>query len=262
MLTEGTVRWIEELLADGALSQRQIARVVGVDRETVGHIASGKRPDYAAAQEARAEHLRKVDPPQRCGKCGKLSKLQPCFPCWLEAITSFALQEEANAENQAEALGIDLRGKQRQRYIQILETKIRAGVRPVSNLMQLHRTAFEKGIPMVAFDRKTYIRWFLGNLDHLFPLVNVLDKLQEATTVREKWEILKWSGEIIVDVIGKVPTRAELRANSMASLEREAEAQGIDWQLLLDALPLIVRIIRLIEESGRADEWEPSISKV
>jgi hypothetical protein len=84
-------------------------RVVGVDRETVGHIASGKRPDYAAAQEARAGHLWKVDPPHRCGKCGKLSKLQPCFPCWLEAITSFALEEEANAENQAEALGIDLR---------------------------------------------------------------------------------------------------------------------------------------------------------
>ncbi len=44
MLAESLVAHVAELLADGRISQRRIARLTGVSRGTVGAIARGRRP--------------------------------------------------------------------------------------------------------------------------------------------------------------------------------------------------------------------------
>jgi len=67
MLAPGKVLEVQKLLAEGRLSQRKIAKALGVSRATVSAIASGKRPDYAARQRARAdEAFEPLGPIERC----------------------------------------------------------------------------------------------------------------------------------------------------------------------------------------------------
>ena len=47
MIAEAVVEKVRHLLADGALSQRKIARRLGVSRGTVNAISQGRRPDYS-----------------------------------------------------------------------------------------------------------------------------------------------------------------------------------------------------------------------
>jgi hypothetical protein len=152
MLAPTTVRRIEELLAVGDLSQRQIATLVGVDRETVGRIARGIRPDYHAKRRAKAGEFQCVDNPERCGRCGKLSHFVPYYACWLEG--KFCAQEEEHLEctsDQVSPVGVELKPDQQRRYLQILNFKIRTGVRPVSNLALLTQ-ALCKGQTLMSFD--------------------------------------------------------------------------------------------------------------
>ena len=53
MIGEDTVAEIRRLLADGSLSQRKIAGLTHVSRGTVSAIASGRRPQYDAADRRR-----------------------------------------------------------------------------------------------------------------------------------------------------------------------------------------------------------------
>lgn len=81
MLPVGVVDEVRRLLAEGRLSQRQIARRTGVSRGAVAAIASGRR---------RAPAVQALGPPGgqprgkpiRCPGCGALVQM-PCLACWL-----------------------------------------------------------------------------------------------------------------------------------------------------------------------------------
>jgi len=81
MIAPGIVTEVRRLLNQGLLSQRKIARALGISRGSVGAIASGRRPDYAPpAEEAEDEP---TGPPQRCPGCGAMV-FAPCRLCRLQ----------------------------------------------------------------------------------------------------------------------------------------------------------------------------------
>lgn len=76
------IEQVEQLLQEGRMSQRAIARFVGISRGTVNAVALGRRPDYEAqAREAEAQKFRPARPTERCGHCGALLKIVPCVAC-------------------------------------------------------------------------------------------------------------------------------------------------------------------------------------
>lgn len=86
MLAPNRVEQIQRMLAEGRLSQRAIARTLGVSRDRVDAIANGRRRDYAArdrvcsiGEEASAVRV------ERCPGCGALVHM-PCLACHLRAL--------------------------------------------------------------------------------------------------------------------------------------------------------------------------------
>ena len=76
MLCSQIVEEIRRLLAAGK-PQREIARLTGVGRGTVGAIASGKRPDYTPRESQNNTTV----PPYRCLTCGARVNIDPCPAC-------------------------------------------------------------------------------------------------------------------------------------------------------------------------------------
>jgi hypothetical protein len=90
MVSQGVVDQILRLLADGHLSQRKIARSVGVSRGTIGAIAKGHRPRIRTTEDRWGDPNRPLGPPSRCGGCGGLVYM-PCLLChvrYLKAVES------------------------------------------------------------------------------------------------------------------------------------------------------------------------------
>ena len=86
MITVYVVNDIRDLLADGNLSQRNIAKQLGVSRGTVSAIASGKRPDYTVRCRQRShDDFAPTGPVQRCPECGAMV-LMPCLACRIRAM--------------------------------------------------------------------------------------------------------------------------------------------------------------------------------
>ena len=122
MISQSKAQRIEKLL--GKLeSYRQIARTVGVSRDTVQRIASGQRPDYEALCKAteKAKEPQEVEarPPARCHVCGAMV-IVPCRACALRkklrqngATRSGTL---LHAHPEDASLTLMLRGEERQRY--------------------------------------------------------------------------------------------------------------------------------------------------
>jgi len=73
MISHAVADQIKRLLAEERYSQRQIARMTGVSRGTVGAIASGKRPDYEQMAAERVDDPFAGDTPKRCPGCGALA---------------------------------------------------------------------------------------------------------------------------------------------------------------------------------------------
>jgi hypothetical protein len=77
---------IKRLLGEGRLSQRKIARRVGVSRGTVNAIARGKRADYQPRRPGPGEDvLAPSGRPARCTTCGGLVQM-PCLACRVRAL--------------------------------------------------------------------------------------------------------------------------------------------------------------------------------
>lgn len=91
MLALAKVKEIERLLAVGTLSQRHIAKTLGVSRATVSAIARGTRPDYEARMRARAEAHEPVGPIERCPTCGG----RVYMPCRLCRVRKLKAREQA-----------------------------------------------------------------------------------------------------------------------------------------------------------------------
>jgi transcriptional regulator with XRE-family HTH domain len=88
MLAPAKVEETKRLLSDGKLSQRRIAKLLGVSRATVSAIASGKRPDYEARRRERGdddEGYVPLGPIERCPGCG--GKVHtPCHLCHVRKV--------------------------------------------------------------------------------------------------------------------------------------------------------------------------------
>ncbi len=91
MLAFGKVKEIERLLAEGRLSQRKIAKALGVSRGVVDAIASGKRPDYEARRQHRADDGEPQGPIERCPTCGA----RVYMPCRLCRVRNGQAREQA-----------------------------------------------------------------------------------------------------------------------------------------------------------------------
>lgn len=78
MLVQAQVDEIRKLLAAGGRSQREISKLTGVSRGTIGAIAAGKRRDRAPAPEENFS-LRH-GPLVRCPECGG-KVYSPCILC-------------------------------------------------------------------------------------------------------------------------------------------------------------------------------------
>jgi Helix-turn-helix len=83
MLSPAKVEEVRRLLVRGNVSQRQIAKLLGVSRGSVNAIASGKRPDYPV-RELDEDDIRCWLPPVRCNGCGGMV-YAPCRLCRLRA---------------------------------------------------------------------------------------------------------------------------------------------------------------------------------
>ena len=92
MLPLATIEEIDRLLRDGQLSQRKIAKQLGVSRGTVAAVATGRRGMYGKEPEDETLHsLAPQSPPERCPGCGFLVYM-PCLVC---SARSYRLQKKA-----------------------------------------------------------------------------------------------------------------------------------------------------------------------
>jgi len=114
----------KRLLAAG-LSQRAIARRLGISRGTVGAIATGRRPDY--------ESLKGDNEPEkvRCTGCGGMVAM-PCRACRVRAAAAIKgrrFQGSRLKEGPAE-LALDLRPAYQARYEEVHRARQAAGEEP------------------------------------------------------------------------------------------------------------------------------------
>jgi hypothetical protein len=86
MISIGLEEQIRQLLGEGRLSQRKIAKQTGVSRATVGAIASGKRTPFLAQRLADDQpYFSQAKPPQRCPECGARVYM-PCHVCFVRRL--------------------------------------------------------------------------------------------------------------------------------------------------------------------------------
>jgi transcriptional regulator with XRE-family HTH domain len=121
MIAQTIVTEVRRLLADETLSQRKIARLMGVSRGTVGTIAAGKRPDYEMLRPAQEDDRDEpAGPPERCPGCGGMVYL-PCRLCRVrERAARIASPTQRKATTLGEEpLGLNLRSDHRARYEEV-----------------------------------------------------------------------------------------------------------------------------------------------
>jgi hypothetical protein len=85
MLAQAIVEQIRLLLREGTLSQRKIAKRLGVSRGTVNAIAQGKRTDYPGGPDALGDFVPAAGPPRRCPSCGGMV-FMPCLLCHVRSM--------------------------------------------------------------------------------------------------------------------------------------------------------------------------------
>lgn len=86
MLAPETVERIRDLLAEGRMSQRGVARALRVSRGTVDAIACGRRPAYPARiRQGLPGPDSPSGPRERCPGCGGMVEM-PCLACRLRAL--------------------------------------------------------------------------------------------------------------------------------------------------------------------------------
>jgi hypothetical protein len=123
MIASHLVEQVEQLLAEGKLSHRKIARLTGVSRGTIGAIASGKRcirPRAMCLWED--EPVIPDTPPQRCPDCGGMVYM-PCRVCRTRkaAARSPGLRSlmQGNARQPIVPLGLNLKPVHHERYEEV-----------------------------------------------------------------------------------------------------------------------------------------------
>lgn len=85
MIASTVIDEVRRLLNERKLSQRMIARRVGVSRGTVNAIWLGKRPERASPQADEEAPQFDAAPPQRCPGCGGMVQM-PCLLCRIREL--------------------------------------------------------------------------------------------------------------------------------------------------------------------------------
>jgi hypothetical protein len=116
MIATPVIECIEKLLAEGKLSQRKIAKKVGVSRGVVASVASGRRPDYEQLQHKRRQGQEPLPlgPLARCRECGGMVYM-PCRLCESRRQRADSPRRPPDPRP-TEPLDLDLRGEARARY--------------------------------------------------------------------------------------------------------------------------------------------------
>lgn len=97
MLPPTLVHEVRVLLAQGRLSQRTIARQLGVSRGAVKAISLGKRAGAARRGAHPADAATDADPLERCPGCGGMVKM-PCLLCharWMRETRRHAADSDS-----------------------------------------------------------------------------------------------------------------------------------------------------------------------
>jgi len=103
MISQAIVDQILRLLADGRMSQRKIARAVGVSRGTIGAIAKGHRPRVRRVEDRWGRSIRPLGPPKRCRGCGGLV-FMPCLLCRVRELKATKNSRELQTRETANVL--------------------------------------------------------------------------------------------------------------------------------------------------------------
>ena len=134
MIAEEKIRKAEQILAHGKLSQRQIAKITGLSRATIGMIASGKRKIQVKAIDPDMPSEPEDGPPVRCPGCGAIVQM-PCLLCYLKSRaeknapimrpclndvgTTPAMTNEQHSQRPTIRLGLNLTDDELKRYQEI-----------------------------------------------------------------------------------------------------------------------------------------------
>ena len=85
MLNASIVEQVRQLLIEEKLSQRQVARQLGVSRSSVQAIAQGRHTRDVRPAAAEQPWSEPVGPLQRCPTCGG-RVLMPCLLCYVRGL--------------------------------------------------------------------------------------------------------------------------------------------------------------------------------
>jgi hypothetical protein len=123
MVAPELINCIEQLLIDGKLSYRKIARLTGVSRGTVGVIASRRWQKWPYPIRFWEEDAPVSDtPPERCPECGGMVYM-PCRLCRarkeLAKSPDLRALTRTNARQPFTPIGLNLKPAHRERYEQV-----------------------------------------------------------------------------------------------------------------------------------------------
>jgi transcriptional regulator with XRE-family HTH domain len=117
MIAAKTIAEIHRLLDLKTYSQRQIARLLGVSRGTVGSVALGRRRGDSPRDTGKEDLAESSGPPARCPGCGGLVYM-PCLLCKLRKERPRA-RVQNRPTNFAAIPDLDLRPEHQQRYQEV-----------------------------------------------------------------------------------------------------------------------------------------------
>lgn len=124
MIEPATIEEIQRLLGQGDVSQREIARRIGVSRGTVAAVARGEYP--RTRPKTQIEDDTPSGPPQRCPGCGG-NVYMPCRLCRVRAALAKGSvpTSDNKAEQQEEPMRLELNEKLAKRFQRILARRQR-----------------------------------------------------------------------------------------------------------------------------------------